>query len=228
MLPAQFAFLIGGILLGTLYARKQFLGPSIGPSVYNLGIIFGATAIAMIFGIGILGVAWGALLGAFVGNMLIPISLMIPQGGSFKPSFDVRSEGVSKFFKLLLPTVLGFSLPSMVQVVTQYFATPYMEGANTVVRYSNNLMQSPIGVFGQSLAMGAFPALAQFYAQKRMDLYRNLVSRTLKTVIYLCVATSVLMFALSTLMVHILYGYGRASANQAQLADRRQRRRRVA
>lgn len=217
MLPAQFAFLVGSVLLATLYARKQFLGPSLAPNVYNIGIIVGAIVLPGIFGFGIVGVAWGALVGAFVGNLLLPMILMIPQGVHFKPSLDVKTEGVSKFFKLLLPVILGFSLPSMVTLVTQYFASPYGEGSNTAIRYANNLMQAPLGIFGQSLALGAFPALSQFFAERRMDLYRDLVSKTMRTVLYLCVAASVFMYALSPLMVQIIYGYGKAADDPQQL-----------
>jgi putative peptidoglycan lipid II flippase len=217
MLPAQFAFLIGSILLATLYARRQFLGPGLAPNVYNIGIIVGAAVLPGIFGFGIIGVAWGALAGAFIGNILLPVVMMLPQGGSFIPSLDVRAPGVSKFFKLLLPVILGFSLPSMVNLVTQYFASPYGPGSNTVLSYSNNLMQAPLGIFGQSLALGAFPALSQFFAEKRMDLYRDLVSKTLRTVLYLCIPSAVLMFAMAPLLVKIIYGYGKASTDPAQL-----------
>lgn len=217
MLPAQFAFLVGSILLGTLYARKHFLGPGLAPNVYNLGIILGAAILPTFFGFGIVGAAWGALVGAFIGNIVLPSFMMIPLGGRFIPSLDYRAPGVGKFFKLLIPVVLGFSLPSMVNLVTQYFAAPYGEGSNTILRYSNNLMQAPLGVFGQSLALGAFPALSQFFAQKRMDLYRELISKTMRTVVYLCVPAAAIMFALAPMIVKLIYGYGQASHDQRQL-----------
>jgi putative peptidoglycan lipid II flippase len=217
VLPAQYAFLIGSILLGTLYARKQFLGPSLAPNVYNVGIILGAAVISSTFGLGIVGVAWGAMAGAFVGNLLLPIILMLPQGGSFAPSLDLRAEGVGKFFKLLLPVILGFSLPSVVTIITQYFAAPYGAGSNTVLGLSTNLWQAPLGIFGQSLALGAFPALTQFFAEKRMDLYRDLVGKTLRTVLYLCIPSAVLMAAVAPLLVKIIYGYGRAGSDPGQL-----------
>lgn len=217
LLPAQYAFLIGSILLGTLYARKQFWGPGLAPNVYNLGIIFGAAVLPGIFGFGIIGVAWGALIGAFVGNIIIPVFMMIPQGASFRPSLDFRAPGVGKFFKLLLPVILGFSLPSMVSLVTQYFASPYGTGSNTVLSYSNNLMQAPLGIFGASFALGVFPLLSQLFAEKRMSEYRHLVSQTLRTVLYFAVPSTVLMFALAPLIVKIIYGYGKASSEPGQL-----------
>jgi putative peptidoglycan lipid II flippase len=218
MLPAQYAFLIGSVILATLYARKQFLGPGLAPNVYNLGIIFGAAVLPPIFGFGIVGVAWGALGGAFLGNIIIPICMLIPQKAQFRPSLDIRAPGVKKFFQLLLPVILGFSLPSMVNLVTQSFASGYGEGAITVMKYSNNLMQAPLGIFGQSFALGVFPMLSQYYAEKKQDGYRNLISKTMRTILYMCIPCSVLMFALAPMIVKIIYGYGRASHDPQQLA----------
>jgi putative peptidoglycan lipid II flippase len=217
LLPAQFAFLIGSIMLGTLYARKQFLGPGLAPNIYNLGIIVGATLLPVMFHTGIIGVAWGALGGAFVGNIILPMLMMIPQGGSFRLSLDVHAPGVSKFFKLLLPVILGFSLPSMVSLVTQYFGSGFGSGSNTVLSCSNNLMQAPLGIFGQSFALGIFPLLSQLFAEKKMDLYRDMLARTLRTVLYFAVASAALMFALAPLVVKIIYGYGKATGESGQL-----------
>jgi putative peptidoglycan lipid II flippase len=217
MLPAQFAFLIGSVLLGTLYARKQFVAPGLAPNVYNIGIIVGASILPTFFGFGIAGVAWGALFGAFIGNILIPLLVMIPQGIGFAPSFDVRAPGVKAFFKLLLPVIVGFSLPSMVTLISQYFASPYGEGSNIGLQCANNLMQAPLGIFGQSLALAVFPVLGQFYAEKRMDLYRSQFSKTLRTVLYLTIPVSVLMFMFAPLLVKIIYGFGKAAHDTAHL-----------
>jgi putative peptidoglycan lipid II flippase len=161
MLPAQIAFLVGSILLATLYVRKQFIGPSLAPNVYNVGIIAGAAILPGMLGMGVESMAWGALVGAILGNLLVPALLMVKVGSHFKPSFDVRNEGVRKFFILVAPVILGFSLPSMVNIITQKFASSYgSDGINTILATANNLMQAPLGIFGQSLALAAFPVLA--------------------------------------------------------------------
>ncbi len=219
MLPAQIAFLVGSILLATLLVRKDFLGPGLAPNVYNVGIILGAAILPRAFGMGIESMAWGALVGALIGNMVLPTLLMIRAGSSFKPSLDVREEGVKKFFLLLLPVILGFSLPSMVNIITQKFASSYGgDGINTILGAANNLMQAPLGIFGQSLALAVFPVLAEFVATDRMDRYRDQISKTLRTVIFLGMPSGALMWALAPQIVHVLYGYGAAAKSPEQLS----------
>lgn len=210
MLPAQFAFLVGSVLLGTLYARKQFAAPGLAPNVYNVAIIIGAF-LGGSSGLGIAGMPWGALIGAMIGNLLLPICFMIPQGGSFRPSLDYKAEGVKKFGQLLLPVIVGFSLPSWATLITLKFASKYSEGTNVVLSFANNLMMAPPGIFGQALALAAFPVLTQFFAEKRMDAYREQVTKTLRTVIYLTIPASTLMWALAPQIVSLIYGHGKAN-----------------
>lgn len=216
MLPAQFAFLVGSVLLGTLYARKQFLAPGMAPNVYNVAIIVGAFVGYKVH-VGIAGMAWGALIGAIIGNLVLPTIFMIGKGGWFRPSLDYRAPGVKKFFNLLLPVILGFSLPSVCALITQKFAGYYPMGINSVLTLSNNLMMAPLGIFGHSLALAAFPVLSQFFAQNRMDLYRDQVSKTLRTTIYLSMPAGAILLALAPQIVNLAYGYGKA--DRVELAN---------
>lgn len=219
MLPAQIAFLVGSSLIATLYVRRHFLAPSLAPNVYNVGIILGAAILPRAMGMGIESMAWGALAGAIVGNIVVPVILMAKVGSSFRPSLDTRHEGVRKFFLLLLPVVFGFSLPAVANLITQKFASTYGgAGINAILGAANNIMQAPLGIFGQSMALAAFPVLAEFVATNRMDLYRDQVSRTLRTVVYLGVPSGALMLAYAPQIVHVLYGYGEATRSPEQLA----------
>ncbi|HTQ11854.1 MAG TPA: lipid II flippase MurJ, partial [Fimbriimonadaceae bacterium] len=216
MLPAQFAFMVGSILLATLYARNRFVMPGIAPNIYNVGIIIGAM-VGPTLGIGIAGMSWGALIGAMIGNLVLPILVMMWLGGHFTPSFNLRAPGVDKFFRLLGPVIFGFSLPSMAALITQKFASGYGEGVNTVMTLSNNLMQAPLGIFGQSLALAAFPVLSEFYATKQMGAYRRQISKSILTILYLAVPSALFLFAMAPELVQVIYGYGKATQSSVKV-----------
>ena len=218
LLPAQVAFLVGSVFQGTLYARRNYILPGLAPNIYNLGIIFGATIGASLSGLGIVSVAWGALIGATTGSLLIPAIAVFRAGTEFRFSLNVQQPGVKKFFLLLLPVILGFSLPSVMTLITQRYASPFGEGVNTVLDYATNLMQAPLGVFGQSMALAAFPVLSEFYAQGKMGAFREQLAKSLRTVIFLSVPASILIGLLALPIVSVLNGYG-AGNNPAQLAN---------
>ena len=109
----------------------------------------------------------------------------------------------------MMPVILGLSLPGVYALIMQSLCSYFHTGVNTYLNYSNKLMQAPLGVFGQSLAIGVFPALAQFYAQKRMDMFQAQLSSTLRTVIYLTLPCSVLLFMLAPQVVAALLQHGK-------------------
>ena len=219
LLPAQFAFFLGGLMMGTLYARKVFTIPGLGPNIYNLGIIFGALVLSRFVTPAISGMCWGAAGGAIVGNLVIPYLGIKKLGMEFKFGFNWDHEGVRKVFKLMLPVILGLSLPGVFAMIMIAFGSYFKAGTDTILDLSNKLMQAPLGIFGQSLAIAVFPVLTQFYAQNRMDMFRSQLDRTMRTVIYLTIPISVLLAILAPQIASGLYLSNKVSADQtAQIA----------
>jgi putative peptidoglycan lipid II flippase len=139
---------------------------------------------------------------------VIPFFVMRKLGSHFTPSFDLKHPGVRKVFVLMAPVVLGLSLPGVYDMITRYFGTFYPVGVNSWLRYANQLMQAPLGDFGQSLAIAVFPALSQFYAQNRMDMYRSQISSTMRTVVYLTLPVCALFIVGAETIVGALFQHG--------------------
>lgn len=207
VLPAQFAFFIGGIMFGTLYARQVFAVPGLGPNIYNIGIIFGGLFLAGFFLEGVQGLSWGALIGAFIGNLLIPLLVMRRMQSEYRFVIDLKHPGVRKVFRLMAPVVLGLSLPGVFALILQAFSTYYADGVNTAMNVANRLMQAPLGVFGQALALAAFPALAQFFAQGKMKMFRDQLAKTVRTVLVLTIPVSVLFVVMPNELVRVAFEY---------------------
>ncbi|MBL8059296.1 MAG: murein biosynthesis integral membrane protein MurJ [Chthonomonas sp.] len=211
VLPAQFAFFLGGLMFGTLYAHQRFSIPGLGPNVYNIGIILGALILSHFVHPGIAGMAWGALIGAFVGNFFLPAWEMRKIGVNFKMSFDTKHPGVRKVFVLMLPVVFGLSLPGVYGILMRYFGSGFVDGIVTSLDLSNKLMQAPLGVFGQSFAIAVFPALSQFFAQDRMDMFREQIVKTMRTALYISIPISIYMAVMAPDIVNALFGYGKGA-----------------
>jgi putative peptidoglycan lipid II flippase len=209
IVPAQYAFFIGGVMLGTLYARGVFSVPGLAPNIYNIGIIFGALVISNVVVPGVVGMSWGALIGAILGNLVVPLLVIRKLGVRFKPSFDLRHEGVRKVMRLMGPVVLGLSLPGVFTMVMRAFATYYSEGVVSAMVVANQLMQAPLGVFGQALALAAFPVMSQFFAQNRMDAFSDQLNRSLRTVLFLSVPVAVLLVVVPVPVIQAMYERGK-------------------
>lgn len=208
ILPAQIFFMVGGLLMGTLNARGQFLIPALGPSIYNIGIIFGA-AVLYPLGLGLPGLMWGALLGAFIGNFALQLVPVARIGMRYRPSLMVLHPGAVKVWRMMLPIVLGVSLPNVDQLITGNFASDLPTGSQAAVQFAIRMMLIPIGVFAQAMGIAILPTMATQAAANQRRAFRATLSKGLRTILFLTVPSSALLFLLAQPVVVFLLQSGR-------------------
>ncbi len=211
LLPAQMFFFMGGLMMGVLYSRKSFLIPAMGPVIYNAGIIMGA--IVLRHWLGIQGLVWGAVAGAFLGNFLIPFIAVLRLGVRIRPSFEVRHPAAMKVWRMLLPIGLGVSLPSIDQMVNKEFASYLGPGNTTAVIYAYRLMLLPIGIFAQAMALAIFPTLSGQAAEKNTTAMRRTMNQSLRNILFLTVPASALIYLLAEPFITFIYQSGHFTHN---------------
>jgi putative peptidoglycan lipid II flippase len=220
LLPAQFFFFIGGLTMGTLQARGVFAIPAMGPPIYNLGIIAGGVLLAGPFGIA--GLCIGALAGAFAGNFLLQVLYSVRIGIRYRFSLDVKHPGVRKVFALMLPVLLGLSLPQVDVVINSAFATLLNDpGAVAALDNGNRLMQVPLGIFGQAAGIAALPTLSALFAQRNWKEYRETVSFGVRSVFFATIPASVFMIIAAKPIIALILqagSYGPDDTAQAAIA----------
>jgi len=207
VLPSQIFFLMGGLMMATLYARQQFLVPALGPNIYNIGIIFGGLVLALPFGI--FGLAWGALLGALAGSVLLPLWVIWRQGAPFKVSYDTRHPGVRQVFKMMLPVMFGLSLPGIYMLILRVFASYFPAGAISALDNANRQMQAPLGIIGQAVALGIFPTLSAFAANRQWGELKMTLKQGLRLVWFLTLPATALLWVLAEDIGRVLLQYGK-------------------
>jgi putative peptidoglycan lipid II flippase len=206
VLPAQICFFLGGLMMGAQYANKRFLYPALGPVVYNLGIIVGGVALASRSGVA--GLCWGAVAGAIAGNLGLQIYGARKVGMRFKPSLDVRDPGAVRVWKLMLPVILGVALPQVSLLINRMFASELDHGAQSALANANRIMQAPLGIFAQAMAVAIFPTLSALAAEKRYDELRSTASGGIRNILFLTIPASVLMITLAQPIIQVLLQHG--------------------
>lgn len=217
LLPAQFGFFLGGLMFGTMNARNHFLVPGLSPSLYNIGIIVGALALAPLLPLPVFGLAWGALVGALAGNLVVPLLFMHRFGVRFRASLDLGHPGVLSVFRLMLPVVLGLSLPGVYAIVMRAFASHFGEGIINDLELGNRLMQAPLGIFGQGFAIAVFPTLSTLYALSKRDEFLVALGKSLRTVVFITLYLSAAMYVFSEDIVRVLNQYGKFTPEHTRL-----------
>ena len=225
LLPAQLCFFLGGLMMGVLQTKDVFLGQAIGPIIYNLGIIFGGTVLFRYAPADnrIVVLCWGALIGAFVGNIIIQWALIRRIGGYFvaarlKVLLADRGvkEGSRQVWIMMLPILLGVALPQIAVITNKYFASALTSGSQSALVNANRMMQVPLGVFAQATAIAIFPTMAAQYAQRDINALRSTTNYGLRFIFFMTIPASVMMIVLALPIVQLLLQSGKFNAMNAR------------
>lgn len=208
LLPAQVAFMVGGVLQGTLYARRDYLVPSLSMNLYNLGIIGGALVLSRFLTPAVTGLAWGALAGAWIGAFLLPV-LAMRGHAQYRVGIDWKDPNFRHVLALMLPVILGQSLSSWLVYLLRIFGDHYGPQVTPAVVQANELFQAPVGVFGQSMALAAFPALSELWARSETKVFHEQALRTLRQTLFLSLPVAALFIAIPVEICRFLYQHGR-------------------
>lgn len=215
VLPAQYCFFLGTLMMGMLQAKKRFLMPALGPVIYNVGIILGGLTLSD--RLGIMSFSWGALAGAFVGNLLIQAWAIRGINARFRPSLELSFPGVKRAGKLVLPVIFGVSLPQATALVNGMFVAK-IASAKSILEYTNRLMQLPLGIFGQAIGIAVLPTLSQQAAQNDMPAFRRTLNEGIRLALFLTLPTSILLVVLAQPLIAVVYQRGAFTAQDTASA----------
>jgi putative peptidoglycan lipid II flippase len=212
LLPAQWFFYIGGLLVGVLNAYKRFAASGWTGAVYN-GVAIVVALLLLKLGVGPVAFAWGILAGAFLGNFLLPLLAARAAPRAQRPQFsfaiDLSSPHVRKYFLNAIPIMIGVSLPVVDQIVVGWFASFLSDGAFTHLTTGNRVMIAAQGIVGQAASVAAFPYLAESVAHENWREFSKFLRDGLRRLLFLTLPLSTLMILLARPIIELLFGYGK-------------------
>lgn len=198
-------FSISGLQMGMLNAVQHFVTPALAPVVYNLGTLFGALALVPQFGV--LGLAFGVVLGA-LGHLVIKIPALLRHGYRWFPMLGLRLAGVRRVFWLLWPRMLSLGTVQAVNVVNVTLLGGLATGSLSVWRYAWNISQMPQTILGTAIGTVAFPTLADEAARGDRDALRATGVQALRVMIVLSLPAAVGLWLLAEPVVQLLLETG--------------------
>lgn len=216
VLPAQVCFLLGGLMMGALQSHQRFFVPALGPLIYNAAIIVGGLLLAP--RLGIAGFSWGALVGAVVGNVLLQYAVLRRMGLWYRPLLHLRHPGVRRVGGMMGAVTLSLALPQILVELNRVFAQGLPSGVVSALANTNRLMQAPLAMFGQALAVALLPTLSAQAARRDTVEFRQTLGYALRAILFATVPVSALMIALSQPLVRLVFEHGQFTAADTAVA----------
>ncbi|MCO4761968.1 MAG: murein biosynthesis integral membrane protein MurJ [Myxococcales bacterium] len=206
VLPAQIAFIFGGLVQATLLSRQRFGALALTPLLYNGGIIVGG-AIGAYFD-AIEGFSWGALIGAVVGALIVPVVVARDQV-RFRPQLPSLNKEVRTFLWTAAPLMIGVSLTTVDEWLGVHFGSHLAEGSISWLNSARRLMLVPIGLIGTAAGQATGAYVARLHAEGQRDELAKLLGTSLAAVAALSLVVSAFMMAVPTPIVGLLFEHGR-------------------
>jgi len=205
ILPGQIFFYAGGIVSAVLLSQRMFLYPALSPVLYGSSIILGGLIGAQRFGIAAL--AWGALIGSFVGPFLINSIGAAKTGLRYRWSFDLGNPEFREWVRLSIPLMLGVSLVSADDWILRYFASG---GAGEISRlnYAKRLFALPISILGQAAGQASMPFFARLFGEGKQGEFADSVNQSVYRVGSAALLASSLMLPAALPLVDLAFRRG--------------------
>jgi putative peptidoglycan lipid II flippase len=203
---------ISGVLGGILQSFRRFFVYSLSPIFYNLGIIAGAIFLAPRFGL--IGLAFGVVAGAFL-HMAVQLPAVFSLGFKHFWKIDWCDSNTWRIARLMVPRTMSLAISQIDLMVTTIIASGLAAGSLAVFNLANNLQSFPIGIFGVSFAVAAFPVLSN-YAFNKEKLVENF-SETMRRILFFVIPATVFIITLRAQIIRVVLGAGVFSWNSTIL-----------
>jgi len=197
-----FSAVFGGIL----QSFRRFLVYSLGPIMYNLGIIFGVVFLVKYFGLK--GLAYGVVLGAFL-HAVIQIPTAYLCGYHWQPVLNLKFEGVKRIFKMMPPRIVNLTLYQITILIMTFLASFLSVGSIAIYSLAYNIISFPLGIFGVSFSIAVFPRLSETAQKNDKNGFVKTLSAAVRQILFFTLPSAVFLVILRIQIVEIVFGTGR-------------------
>jgi putative peptidoglycan lipid II flippase len=222
MMPFILLVAVAAQAMGVLNARDRFGVPAMASTFFNVGSIVGGLAVAALLTDptfshpisaivekpieGIVGMAWGVLIGGFL-QYAVQWPSLVRAGFRYRPMLSFSDPGVRRIFKLMGPAVIGAAAVQVNVLVNTNFATSIPGGSGPVswLTFSFRLMQFPIGVFGVAIATATLPSISRSAARKDLNEFRRTLAGSIRLAFLLTIPSAVGLIVLGRPIIALIY-----------------------
>lgn len=194
---------LSGVVGGILQSAKRFFSYSLAPIFYNLGIIAGALWLAP--RLGLAGLAWGVVIGA-AAHLLVQMPALAKLGFRYRPVLYLRDSATLLIARMTGPRLMSLAVSQVNLFLVTFLASRLEEGSLSVFNLANNIQSFPVGIFGISFAIAAFPALSE--AVDDPEALAGRFFATARQVLFFVVPVTVMFITLRAQIIRVVLGSG--------------------
>jgi putative peptidoglycan lipid II flippase len=207
ILIATVVFGVSGLLMGVLQSNGNFLAPAIAPSLYQLGMIVGATVLGEL---GIHGLAIGVVFGALM-HLGVQLPGLLCIARAIQITSDYRplalEADLRQVLVLMSPRLLGLGAVQLNHLVNTTLASGFSGGVSAF----NNafaILVLPVAAIGQAIGTVIFPSISAHITRGERAQFASAFVRALSIVITLSLPAAAGLIVLGEPLIRLLFERG--------------------
>lgn len=201
----EFFLVIGSFFTSVLQSHHRFVITALAPVAYNMGVLIGIIVFSRFFGI--YGVGLGVVIGSIF-HLSLQLFALNKLGFRYKSLVRLKNPDVIRVIKLSLPRALGVGVGQLEWAVNIILASTLITGSVAILKFSADLQNLPIGLFGLTVAAAALPTLSTEWSEKKVEDFKKTFLNSLFQMLFLAVPISVLLAVLRIPVVRLVLGSG--------------------
>lgn len=215
LLIAPTIFGVSGIVMGALNAHQKFLLPALASTMLWVGYIIGL--IFFVPSMGIFGLAWGAVLGAFLHiGIQLPQLLRLPEW-RFNFTLGLDNAATREVLLLMGPRLLGVAVVQINFLINTIIASGQPEGSVSSLTYAFQIMTMPEVAIAQAIAIAALPTFSAQVARNELGEMRHSLASTLRGVLFLSLPATLGLILLRDPIITLLFQRGKFDAHSTDM-----------
>ncbi len=196
---------ISNLFASITQLERRFFVYAVSPIFYNVGIIAGV--LFFFPSVGISGLAWGVVLGAFL-HLAIQIPVLLRSGLMPRLVFRVRFREMAAVFAISLPRTIALSAQNISILVLTALGSVLGVGSIAVFNFAWNLQSVPLSIIGASYSLAAFPTLSILWSGGKKDQFLETLSSAVRHILFWSFPALALFIVLRAQIVRTVLGTG--------------------
>lgn len=196
-------FTLAGIITSVQQTFGRFFFYAVAPLSYNLSII-----VSIYFfrdNLGIVGLGVGALIGGVL-QLLVAILGLSGLGFRWRPTINWKNGNFRNMMRQLPPRSLDQGIDQVNSIVEVNRAQALGTGPVSYYNFALTLMNVPVMLVGNSIAIAAFPRLTERLSQNRPDLFKRDFLRILRAMIWMSMPIVVISYFARGYLARLIFG----------------------
>lgn len=207
----QVLFALGALFSAVQFTYRRFVVPTLGPIIYNAGIIIGGLVGSLSGSPSPESFLIGGVIGAAVGSFGLQWWGAWRLGIRFARP-EARDPAVREYLTLALPLMVGQTVIALDEQWPRAFGQFGPDGTTAGLQYARRLMMLPVGVIAQAAGVAAYPYLAGLAARGDEAGLRQTVDRSIRTALVISVPVTLIVVMLADVWVRLALQWGAFSA----------------